>query len=123
MLKNVDIKFKQVIAVRGDLKMGRGKTAVQVAHAALAAAEEARVRRREWYDRWLQEGQAKIAVKVSSLEEMLELKRKAEAKRLPVALIEDRGLTQLPPSTATCIGLGPAPALELDLLTGDLKLL
>ncbi|MBI2183920.1 MAG: peptidyl-tRNA hydrolase [Thaumarchaeota archaeon] len=118
-----EFRFKQVIVVRGDLKMGRGKTAVQVAHAALAAAEEARSRKREWFDRWLQEGQAKIAVKVSSLEELLELKRRAEQKRLPVALIEDRGLTQLPPSTVTCMGIGPAPSDELDPLTGDLKLL
>ncbi len=115
--------YKQVIAVRVDLKMGKGKTAVQVAHASLASAEEARKARPEWYRGWLAEGQAKIAVRVGALEEMLFLKTKAEARHLPTALIEDRGLTQLPPSTATCLGIGPAPSDEIDSITGDLKLL
>jgi len=70
--------FKQVIAVRVDLKMGKGKLAVQVAHAALGAAEEARRTRRGWYDRWVSEGQAKIAVKVGSEKEVQDLKRRAE---------------------------------------------
>ena len=115
--------FKQVIVVRGDLKMGRGKTAVQVAHASVTAAEAARRTRREWYGAWWAEGQAKIAVKAASLEEILGLKRRAEAEGLPVALVEDRGLTQLPPSTVTCLGIGPAPAERVDPITGRLTLL
>jgi len=38
-------------------------------------------------------------------------------------LVRDRGLTQVPPGTITCLGLGPAPADLLDSLTGNLTLL
>ncbi|MEM3793665.1 MAG: peptidyl-tRNA hydrolase, partial [Candidatus Bathyarchaeia archaeon] len=42
---------------------------------------------------------------------------------LPAALVRDMGLTQLPPGTATCAGIGPAPEPDLDALVGRLKLL
>ena len=61
-------EFKQVIAVRIDIKMGKGKLAVQVAHAAVEASTIARNRNRAWYDRWRDGGQAKVAVKAGSLE-------------------------------------------------------
>lgn len=109
--------------VRTDLKMGKGKTAVQVAHAAVLTSEKARQMHKQWYSGWIVNGQAKIAVKIGSEEELLALRREAEGKGLPVALVEDRGLTQLEPGTRTCLGIGPAPAAILDRLTGSLKLL
>jgi len=115
--------LKQVIVVRSDLKMGKGKLAAQAAHASLSAAEEAMSRSERWYSEWKEEGQAKIVLKVGSEAELKELLRKARAMRLPAALIQDRGLTQLEPGTTTCLALGPAPDDLLDRLTGNLKLL
>ncbi|MGP8125305.1 MAG: peptidyl-tRNA hydrolase Pth2 [Nitrososphaerales archaeon] len=115
--------MKQVIVVRSDLKMGKGKLAAQVAHASLSAAEEARSRRSDWFGEWKSEGQAKIVLKVQTEETLHELYKKARAARLPAALIEDRGLTQLEPGTVTCLGIGPGPEDELDVITGKLKLL
>ena len=115
--------MKQVIVARADLKMGKGKLAAQVAHASLAAAEEARSRREPWFTEWRSQGQKKIVVKVQGEDELRELLKKARAKKLPAALIEDAGLTQLEPGTATCLGLGPAPEEELDPITGDLTLM
>ncbi|MEJ2271333.1 MAG: peptidyl-tRNA hydrolase Pth2 [Candidatus Bathyarchaeota archaeon] len=115
--------FKQVIVVRVDIKMSKGKIAAQAGHAAVSAAEYARKNRPEWWSPWINEGQCKIAVKVSSENEILELEKKARNVNLPVALIVDRGLTELPPETITCLGIGPAPSNKIDVVTGNLRLL
>ena len=118
-----EFQFKQVIAVRRDVEMGKGKVAVQVAHAAVSAAEESRKRFTDWWEAWLREGQCKVAVRVDSEEELLQLERRSRELRLPFALIRDRGLTQIEPGTATCLGIGPAPSPVVDTLTGNLSLL
>lgn len=115
--------MKQAIVARTDIRMGKGKLAAQAAHASLAAAEEAMKKREEWYEEWKASGQKKIVVKVGSEEELQELYRKAKSAKLPAALIQDRGLTQLEPGTVTCLGVGPGPDDEIDSLTGKLKLL
>jgi len=118
-----EFKYKQVIVVRTDLNMSQGKTAAQCGHAAVSAAEEARKHFQEWWRTWLKEGQCKIAVKVGSTQELLDLERKVKELKLPAALISDRGLTELPPGTVTCLGIGPAPSKEIDRITGKLALL
>jgi PTH2 family peptidyl-tRNA hydrolase len=119
----MSLELKQVIVVRRDLRMGTGKTAVQVAHASVIGAEKVKSENRRWFDAWFEEGQAKIAVKVKSFEELMKVKRHAENLELPVAQVDDRGLTQLPPGTTTCIAIGPAPSDLIDKVTKDLKLL
>lgn len=114
---------KQVLVLRKDLKIGVGKLVVQACHACLEASEEARKKSPELWARWLEEGGKKVAVRVSSLEELEELEKKCRSYRLPVALVVDRGLTQLPPNTSTALGIGPAPESEIDRVTGGLKLL
>jgi peptidyl-tRNA hydrolase, PTH2 family len=118
-----DFAYKQALIVRLDLKIGRGKVAVQCAHAAVSASNEARAAFPDWWKHWIQEGQMKIALKVPDLEAIMNLKREAAAKGLPHYVVEDRGLTQVPPGTITCLGIGPAPSRLLDVLTGDLPLL
>jgi PTH2 family peptidyl-tRNA hydrolase len=118
-----DFEYKLVIVFRADLKLSKGKAAVQAGHAAVSTAEDARKRRRQWWEDWMEEGQRKIAVKVKSEKELFELKRGAEEMSLPVALIVDRGLTEVPPDTVTCLGIGPAPNEVVDRLTGNLSLL
>ena len=115
--------MKQVIVARTDIKMGKGKLAAQAAHASLSAAEEARARKPDWYESWRLEGQAKIVVRGKGEEELRELLKRARSSRLPAAIVEDRGLTQLEPGTVTCLGIGPAPDEEVDKLTGSLRLL
>lgn len=118
-----EFRYKQVIVFRSDLRLSKGKTAAQAGHAAVSAAEEARKHRRKWFDEWLDEGQRKIAVKVKSEKEMSELETAAKELGLPNALIVDRGLTEIPAGTVTCLGIGPAPAEKVDKLTGKLPLL
>lgn len=115
-------RYKQVIALRVDLNMSGGKIAAQAGHAAVSAAEEARKRFPNWWKAWMEEGQCKIAVRAESEEELLELETKAEELKLPYALISDRGLTEIPPETITCLGIGPAPSDKVDKITGELTL-
>ncbi len=115
--------YKQVMVVRDDLEMSKGKLAVQVAHASLSAAEKARKQNKEWYENWRNERQKKVVVKVSSKEELKNLKKEAEIQNIPNHLVKDAGLTELQPETPTVLGVGPAPNDEVDKVTGDLKLL
>lgn len=118
-----EFHYKQVIVFRADLKMSKGKIAAQAGHAAVSAAEEARRNHRDWFEAWLEEGQCKVVLKVKNEDELLELEKKAKELGLPNALITDRGLTEIPPGTITCLGIGPAPAEKVDKITGKLPLL
>ena len=103
--------------------MGRGKIAVQCSHAAVQAAEEARTKFQNWYEQWMREGQAKIALKVRDLGLLLEMERSARRIPLPTSLIQDKGLTQIPSGSITCLAIGPAPSRRVNTLTGELRLL
>jgi PTH2 family peptidyl-tRNA hydrolase len=69
------------------------------------------------------EGMRKIAVKVQGEKELSELEEAADEMGLPHALIVDRGLTEVPAGTVTCLGIGPAPNNLIDKLTRNLQLL
>ena len=115
-------RYKQVMVIRKDLDMGKGKLAVQVAHASVSAAEQARKHKTSWFESWMHENQAKICVKVESEKELRLLKGRVDEAGIPNALIQDAGLTQLEPGTTTCLGIGPLPTEIADRYTGDLKL-
>jgi PTH2 family peptidyl-tRNA hydrolase len=117
------MEYKQVIAVRTELKMSRGKTCAQVAHASLGSAEKARESKREWYEAWRKEGQKKVIVDGGSKNEIFKLLESAKALGLPYFLVEDAGLTELEPGTITALGIGPAPNEIVDKVTGHLHLL
>jgi PTH2 family peptidyl-tRNA hydrolase len=118
-----EFRYKQVIVYRSDLRLSKGKTAIQAGHAAVSAAEEARKHRKQWWEDWIGEGQRKIAVKVKTEKELLILEKETKKLGLPCALIVDRGLTEIPPNTTTCLAIGPAPAEKVDKITGRLPLL
>jgi len=115
-----EFRWKQCLVIRGDIKMSCGKISAQAAHAAVAAFERSD---RETRERWLTEGQKKVVLKVKDEKSLLELKTIAEARGIPAALIQDAGLTELPPGTTTALGLGPARTEEMDRITSDLPLL
>lgn len=117
------IEYKQVILVRTDIFMSKGKLAVQVAHAAVTAAFEAYRKKREWFERWWETGQKKVTLKGGSEKDLLEFAQKALQYGLPVAIIRDAGRTELAPGTLTAVGIGPAPSDKIDKITGRLKLL
>ncbi len=111
--------YKQVIVVRADLKLPKGKLAGQVAHAAVEAvfrSEEDNVKH------WHLEGQKKVVVKVKDEKELLAVLQQAKDAKLVAALISDAGLTAIAPGTKTCIGIGPDKEDKIDKITGMLKL-
>ncbi len=115
--------YTQVIVVRNDLKMGKGKIAAQCSHASIAAFLKSQ--ERKWgsdYQEWLDEGMQKIVVKVQSEKELLQLFEQVKNK-FPTALIMDAGHTQIAAGSKTCIGIGPARENDLQKYTGHLKLL
>lgn len=112
-------EYKQAIIVRADLNLSKGKLAAQVAHAAVSAADWAPKKDRE---KWMEQGQKKVVLKVPTLRDLYELREDARREGLPVALITDAGHTELPPGTVTTLGIGPAEEERIDKVTGDLKL-
>ena len=117
------MEYKLVIAVRSDLELSRGKLAVQVAHASVMAAFDAKARHRKWFADWWAEGQKKVVVKGGTVGDLQALRNRARSVGLTAALVEDAGLTELPPGTVTCVGIGPGPNALVDQVTGGLKLM
>lgn len=117
-----DFEYKLVVVTRKDLELSPGKMAAQVAHAAVSCALKAKAKKPKLFNDWLSEGQRKIVVRVDDLKALEEIMRKASSEGLIAEMIIDAGLTEVPPGTVTCVGIGPARADEVDRVTGHLKL-
>ncbi|MBF0911267.1 MAG: aminoacyl-tRNA hydrolase [Atopobiaceae bacterium] len=139
-------KSKQMIVIRRDLKMRKGKIAAQASHACveatlIALAKEQRLNEvcvaenQNWVylnhshedtsalTNWFDAGVAKICVYVDSEEELLELANQGREQGFVVALIKDAGFTEFHGEpTFTCIAFEPLAAEDIDPLTGDLPL-
>ena len=71
--------MKQVMIVRRDLKMGKGKIAAQCCHGAIGAYKKSPA---DKIRKWENEAYAKVVLKVETLEELTELKKLADEKGL-----------------------------------------
>lgn len=111
--------YKQVILVRQDLKLSKGKMSAQVSHASVEALLKSH---KDDIEKWREQGMKKSVLKVAELKELLMMKQKAEDAGLVVALISDAGRTHLEPGTITCLGIGPDDEARIDKVTGHLKL-
>ena len=112
------MELKQVIVVRKDVDMGRGKLAAQVAHASVESADKS-----EWKKDWVKNMQKKSVLKCEGLKELMNVFQSAKDAGLATSLIRDAGRTQIPEGTVTCVGIGPAPEKDIAAITGELKLL
>ena len=131
------MSIKQVIVIRKDLRMRRGKEIAQGSHASmkflsdklrssaspgqnldklavsLSPAEQA----------WIFGSFAKVTLQVSSEAELLEVHQRALNAGLTSCLIQDAGVTEfggIP--TYTCLAIGPDHAEKIDPITGNLSL-
>jgi len=114
--------FKQVIIVREDLDISRGKWGAQIAHASLSCGLKVLNKFKNWFSAWQAEGQKKIVLSVKNLDEMMQIKEKAKKTKIPYEVITDAGMTEIPKGTATCLAIGPAPDEIVDKITGSLPL-
>lgn len=140
-------RSKQVIVMRKDLNMRKGKMIAQGAHASLKVILD----NMESYENfqyitsqglrgeqnknlklipgsplqdWINGLFTKVCVSVDSEQELLEIYNKAKEAGLLCSLITDAGLTEfngIP--TNTCCAIGPDWSEEIDKITGHLKLL
>ena len=142
--------IKQVIVVRKDLNMRKGKIAAQVAHASMKVlldlmeethstyidggfsycednqlvSRSFRCEENSYLNQWLEGSFAKIVVSCNSEEEILALQKEADKAKITTALITDSGATEFKGvPTVTCLAIGPYSSEEIDKITGHLKLL
>ncbi|KAH9075798.1 peptidyl-tRNA hydrolase PTH2-domain-containing protein, partial [Lactarius deliciosus] len=112
---------KLVLVVRTDLKMSPGKIAAQCGHATLACYKALVKKNPKLVRHWEVTGQAKIALKASSEEEILELEAIAKSLNLCARSIQDAGRTQVEAGSRTVLGIGPGELVNQ--VTGHLRLL
>lgn len=126
---------KQIIVVRKDLGMSRGKMAAQVAHASLGCLLKKPIRVfivvllksigikiGGPIGSWLNGKFTKITLGVNSEKELLEIFEKAKSKNLNAVLITDAGLTEFNGPTHTCVGIGPHFQSDFVEVTGHLSI-
>lgn len=140
-------KIKQIIVIRKDLKMRRGKEIAQGSHASMAFITHRMqenndgVRMPEQFQKcgdfdlfgylgltypmveWLKASFAKVTLQANSEEELMAVYNKAKEAALEVHLITDSGVTEfggIP--TKTCLAIGPDLSENIDPVTRNLKL-
>ena len=111
--------MKQVILVRADLKMPKGKLAVQVAHASVEATLKCD---KGIIAEWRDQGMKKVVLKVKDKKELLDYNQFAKDAGLKTALITDAGKTFFDTHATTCTAIGPAADEKIDKVTGQLTM-
>ena len=135
---------KQILIIRKDLNMRKGKIAAQASHASMKVLLDMMEKEPNecsqnsegnelWklhlnsntaLHNWIVGRFTKVCVSVDSLEELNEVYEKAKTIGILCSLITDAGLTEFNGvPTVTCCAIGPAWADEVDPITGHLKLL
>lgn len=117
---------KQVIVIRKDLQMRRGKEIAQGAHAAIGALRSVHLLELADANKlemaWYANGTKKICVTVDSEAALLALYKQAQEAQLACYLVTDAGYTEFDGPTRTCLAIGPGESEKIDPLTGGLKL-
>ena len=137
--------IKQVIVLRKDLNMRKGKMVAQGAHAsmgvilkemkyhypnAMELMDDGKCERTLSYSpgtalqEWIEGSFTKICVSCNSEEELIVLEKRASDAGLRFCLIEDSGKTEFNGvKTYTALAIGPNLSEDIDKITGDLELL
>ena len=138
--KSISTDNKMVLVVRTDISMSKGKVAAQCAHAAVACYKKALKKTPMLLKQWELFGQAKVTLKAPAFESPLNhtpicqsqnqgqgasleaLASEAQSLGIVACIIYDSGRTQIEAGSSTVLGVGPAPSVTIDKVTGNLKL-
>lgn len=119
-------EMKQIIVIRRDLGMRRGKEIAQGAHASMGAYFDSMAR---WgpigFDMispWDEAGRKKVCLQVETEEDLFALAEQCEKANMGHYLVRDAGKTELPLNTVTALGIGPDFSRHIDKITGGLAL-
>ena len=124
--------IKQVIVMRHDLKMRRGKQIAQGAHASTSfltrrLQNKLSICMNDFTPNeqtWITGSFAKVCVRCNSEQELMAIHNKSIELGLEVHLITDSGRTEFHGQpTRTCLAIGPDEASKIDQVTGHLELL
>ena len=129
--------MKQVIIMRTDLNMRKGKMVAQGAHASMKAIIDRGIPMHnnasgcnslvipiDGIEDWINGTFTKICVGIGSQDELEAIYCKARDLGFHCSLIIDNGLTEFNGvPTMTCAAIGPGPVESIDILTRHLKLL
>lgn len=125
---------KQIIVIRRDLKMRRGKEIAQGSHASMAFITKriqkniengvlVPVIKRKAEEEWLRSSFRKIVCKVPDLDALLQVAKKAEEAGLETHIVEDSGYTEFKgEKTVTAVAIGPDYNENIDPVTESLEL-
>ncbi|UOY09454.1 peptidyl-tRNA hydrolase Pth2 [Methanonatronarchaeum sp. AMET6-2] len=113
--------MKQVIVLRGDINISKGKAAAQAAHASLNASLKVMKESEKSFDEWMDNGAKKVVLKGENEEQLFELMSIARAMDVSTYLVRDAGHTEINSGTVTALGVGPDEDEVVDRITGNLK--
>lgn len=112
------MELKQVILIRTDLKLPKGKMAAQASHASVEAALKS-----DYLQEWRVIGQKKVVLKVDNEKELIKYFQIAKDQGIACSLITDAGRTCIAPGTKTAVAIGPDDEEVIDRITGELKMM
>jgi len=136
------MNVKQIIIIRKDLKMRRGKENSQAAHASIAwltkrinlpgtlivpTNTDGAIYNNIWFSaaesEWMAGSFAKITLQVNSEQELYDIYKRAKAAGLETHIIIDSGKTEFDGiPTPTTVGIGPDEDYKFIGITDNLKL-
>jgi PTH2 family peptidyl-tRNA hydrolase len=125
-------EYKQVIIIRKDLNMRKGKMGAQAAHASMAAI----IKHQEWYgdkhkiildpraSNWIRGRFTKVVVGIEKEIDLHKLYSAAKSFGMLCSIIQDSGKTEFNGvPTYTAVAIGPDTIEKVDAITGHLQLL
>ncbi len=119
----IKMTYKQVILVRTDLKMSRGKTAAQCSHAAVEASMLTKKKHPFLFTKWRFSGMKKVVLKVKTQKDLYKYVQEAKDLGIVTSVISDAGMTELKPGTVTAAAIGPEKDAKIDQVTSKLDTL